>query len=547
MQKYDAIVVGAGHNGMVAAHYLATAGLQVLVVERRPWVGGITGPIESFPGYSSTVTNSPGSLEPKIVRDMELVKHGLKFVKPDPTVVVPFYGNRAFVGWRDPQKVRDGFAQFSKHDSVAYYDFIEFFNDFARRLGVSVFGAPPRFAEMASRIRTPKDEADFAEIMFGSIRDMLDARLESDEVKTILAMLAQASGNVGPSTPGSPMGLMARPMSLASSQMEGEDDPRKQPLRGSTGLPVGGMRAVAAAMASSLRATGVTIMTDAEVTAIRVDRDNRVEGILINDDREIDATIVLSNLNPKTTLLDLVPRETIGDEVSTGLQRLKMDGAAFKIVLALDDVPRFGFASDEEYKQLASCQFRIGPSMDYLEKGYDDFKYGRPSEYPKLWGLVPTMTDPTLAPEGKHLMSLNVWYAPYNLKHGSWDEQKDPFVKRCISVLSDFMPNIENIIDDVVAFSPLDLEREFGLLEGHQLHGDMTPGHMFSFRPLPQLSQYTTPIENLYLCGAGSWPGGFVSGLPGHNASHAALRALAESGTHAMDSHQTDVELGNTL
>jgi len=527
MHKYGAIVIGAGHNGMVAAHYLAAGGLDVLLVERRPWVGGISGALEVLKGYSSTVTNSPGSLEPKVVRDMQLAKHGLKFVTADPTVVVPFHGNRAFIGWRDPIKSRESLAQFSKHDSIAFYEVLEFFNDFARRLGVSLFEAPPRFADMAARMRTPQDEADFAEIMFGSVKELLDDRLESDEVKTILAMLGQMCGNVGPSTPGSPLGLLMRPMSLASSQVDFKDDPRQQPLRGSTGLPVGGMRSIAEAMASSLRASGVTIKTGADVTAIRVDADNKVVGITIDNNEEIDARIVLSNLNPKTTLLDLVAEEFVGEEVTAGLKKLKMNGAAFKIVLALNDIPRYSFANNDNYKELASCQFRIGPGMDYLDKSYDDFRYGRPSEKPKLWGLVPSLTDPTLAPEGKHLMSINVWYAPYHLKESTWDQEKDGFAKRCISVLSEFMPNIENIIDDVIALSPLDLEREFGLVEGHQLHGDMTPGHMFSFRPIPQLSQYRTPIHNLYLCGAGSWPGGFVTGLPGHNASHVALADLA--------------------
>jgi phytoene dehydrogenase-like protein len=547
-EKYDSIVIGGGHNGMVAAHYLAEAGLRVLMLERRPTTGGVTGPVDSLSGLAATVTNSPGSLEPKIVRDMRLEANGLRFVKPDPTVVVPFHGDRAFVGWRDQKRVHEGLERFSRHDAVAYHEVIEFFNDFARRLGVSLFAPPPRFAELTSRIRTARDEADFAAIMFGSIKEMLDNRLESDEVKTILAMLAQACGNVGPSTPGSPIGLLQRPMSLASSQIAAEHDPRRQPLRGSTGLPVGGMRGIAAAMEQSLRSSGVTIRTSAEVTDIRVGADNRVLGVVLDGGEEIDADIVLSNLNPKTTLLDLVPPGCLGDEVETGLRELRMDGAAFKIVLKLDGVPRFAFADSDDYAQYAACQFRIGPTMDYLDRAYDDYRYGRPSERPKLWGLVPTMTDPTLAPEGTHLMSLNVWYAPYHLKDTSWDEQKSPFIDKCVSVLAEFIPNIPDLITDVVGFSPVDLEREFGLLEGHQLHGDMTPGHMFSFRPLPQLSRYSTPVRQLYLCGSGSWPGGFVTGLPGHNAAHVAIadrRAELDDETDVAE--QTAAEIGNLL
>lgn len=547
-EKYDSIVIGAGHNGMVAAHYLAEAGLRVLVAERRPATGGITGPVDSLPGLSATVTNSPGSLEPKIVRDMRLEEFGLRFVKPDPTVVVPFHGDRAFVGWRDQKRVREGLARFSPRDADGYHEVIEFFNDFARRLGVSLFAPPPRFAELAARLRTPKDEADFAAIMFGSIRELLDNRLKSEEVKTILAMLAQACGNVGPSTPGSPIGLLQRPMSLASSQIAAEHDPRRQPLRGSTGLPIGGMRGVAAAMERSLRAAGVTIRTDADVTDIRVGPANEVLGVVLAGGEEIDADIVLSNLNPKTTLLDLVPAGSIGDDVETGLRELRMEGAAFKVVLRLDGVPRFAFADASDYEQYAACQFRIGPTMDYLDQAYDDYRYGRPSEGPKLWGLVPTMTDPTLAPPGEHLMSLNVWYAPYHLADATWDERKGPFVDQCVKVLSEFVPNIQDLILDVVGFSPVDLEREFGLLEGHQLHGDMTPGHMFGFRPLPQLSGYATPVRRLYLCGSGSWPGGFVSGLPGHNAAHVAIAdRRAELSDEADAADEAAAEIGNRL
>lgn len=523
-ETYDAIVVGAGHNGMVAAHYLAGAGLRVLVLERREQAGGVTGPVDSLPGLRATVTNSPGSLEPMIVRDMKLEQHGLSFLRPDPTVVVPFSSDRAFVGWRDPKRVNEGLAQFSKHDAEAYHGVIEYFNDFARRLGVSLFAPPPRLAELAARMRTPRDEADFAAIMFGSIRELLDNRLESDEVKTILSMLAQACGNVGPSTPGSPIGLLQRPMSLASSQVAAEHDPRRQPLRGSTGLPLGGMRSVAAAMARSLRNSGVTIRTQATVMAIRTGPDNQVMGVVVDDDEEIDASLVLSNLNPKT-LLDLLPEAALGSDIVAALRELRMAGAAFKVVLALDRLPRFGFA-DKDFEQYAACQFRIGPSMDYLDRAYDDYRYALPSRGPKLWGLIPTATDPTLAPEGTHLLSLNVWYAPYHLAGSTWEQEKGPFVDRCVSLLSEFMPNLPDAITDVVGFSPVDLEREFGLLEGHQLHGDMTPGHMFGFRPVPELSQYSTPVRGLYLCGSGSWPGGFVSGLPGHNAAHKALSDL---------------------
>lgn len=526
--RSDAIVVGGGHNGLVAAHYLACHGLDVVVLERRNVVGGLCGPVEFFPGYRGAVTNSPGSLEPRIVQDMRLESFGLAFDKPDPTVVVPFPGARAFVGWRDSRKVHEGMRRFSAHDADAYHEVIGFFNDFARRMQVSMFEPPPTFAEVVSRFTTPADEADLAAVLFGSIRDFLDDRLESDEMKAVLAMLALAGGNGGPSTPGSCMGLLYRPLSLASMSIEAEHDPRQQPLRGSTGLPRGGMGSVGEAMERSIRAAGVTVRTDCAVTQITADAAGRVTGVVLDDGREFEAPIVLSNLNPKTTLLDLVEPANVDAALRERLQRRKMDGGAFKLALALDGIPRFAAAPSDQVRGYAACQFRIAPSMDYLDRAYDDYKYGRPSRQPELWGLTPSVMDPSMAPPGRHLMSVNAWYAPYHLRDGDWAQERDAFARRCIDTLAEFIPNIREIITDIRCFSPRDLEREFGLVEGNQIHGDMGPGGMFSFRPVPGVARYRTPVAGLYLCGSGAWPGGFVTGVPGHNAAQTALRDRME-------------------
>ena len=256
-------------------------------------------------------------------------------------------------------------------------------------------------------------------------------------------------------------------------------------------------------------------------------RDGRVRGVVTADGEEIRADLVLSNVNPKTTLLHMLEPGHIDDTLSMRLGRLKMEGGAFKVAIALDGIPRFADAPDDLVAQYATCQFRIAPSVEYLEAAYDDFKNGRPSSGPKLLGLVPTLTDPRLAPPGRHLLSLNVWYAPYHLRNGDgWDAEKHVFAGRCIDRLAEYVPNLKDIIVDYRCFSPVDLEREFGLVEGHQLHGDMTPGHMFSLRPVAGLSNYRTPVAGLYLCGSGAWPGGFVSGIPGHNAAHQVLDDL---------------------
>jgi phytoene dehydrogenase-like protein len=522
---YDAVVIGGGHNGLVAAHYLAAAGLSVAVLERRDQVGGICAPQEFFPGYRGAITNSPGSLEPRILADMELERFGLAFDRPDPAVLVPFDGERAFVGWRDRERSRASLAQFSEKDAVAYGELMSYYQAFADRLAVSLFEPPRSLAEVLIRLTTPRDEADFLAIMVGSIRDLLEERFESVEVPAILAMLSSASGNMGPSTPGSAIGLLMRPLSLASSAAVDENDPRRQPMRGSTGLPRGGMGAVPLAMAASLKAHGVDVITHADVTEV-ITADGRTRGVVLADGREVRASVVLSNLHPRTTMLDLVSPGEIPGDLRARLDGNRPAGAAFKVVLALDALPRFAAAPADQAAAYAGCQFRIGPSMDYLDEGYEDFRRGRWSRRPQLWGLTPSVMDPTLAPEGHHLMSVNAWFAPYRLADGDWASERESFARQCIETLTEYIPNLPDIIVDSRAFSPVDLEREFGLLEGHQLHGDMNLAGMFTHRPVPGLAEYRTPVAGLYLCGAGSWPGGFVTGLPGHNASQQVLRDL---------------------
>ena len=254
MRGYDAIVVGGGHNGLVASYYLSAAGLRTLVLERRGTAGGMCSLIEFMPGYRGAITNSPGSLEPKIVAEMRLEEFGLTFCKPDPTVIIPLEGGPTFVGWRDPARVSEQLCAISAHDAVAYHKILEFFTRFAERLGVSLFQPPPSLAELVARLRTPQDEDDFARIFLGSIRDLLDEQLETGQVKTLIAQVANFCGNVSPSTPGSPLGMLFRPLSLASSKLSADHDPRRMPLRGSTGLPVGSMGAVGGAMERSTAA-----------------------------------------------------------------------------------------------------------------------------------------------------------------------------------------------------------------------------------------------------------------------------------------------------
>ncbi len=527
-RQYDAIVAGGGHNGLVAAFYMARAGLSVLVLERRSVVGGPVASVEFFPGYRGAMTNSPGSVEPKIVADMDLERFGLRWMKPDPSVLMAFPGGRFFVGWRDQARVHEHIARtFSRRDADAYAGVFEFFNDFARRLKVSIFEPPPSFADLVSRLETPRDQADFGTIFFGTIGDFLEQRLESDELRAAIAMLA-GSGVVAPSTPGTPLALLFRPMSLYSYAISSEHDPRNQPLRGSTGLPVGGMGSIVTAMQRSLEALGVTIRVDAEVASILVGSDSAVQGVVLADGTEFKAPIVVSNLHPKTTLLHLLERKHVPAEITERLERVPVGGGAFKVVLAVDEPPLFAGAPSEHAAAFSSCQFRIAPSMAYLERCREDYFAGRSTHCPRLWGLVPTMTDPTMAPEGRHLISVNAWFFPQRLAEGDWERERDVVGNRIVDILRGYMPSLRHSIRAMKFYSPVDLEHEFGLLGGNFTHIDMVPEHMFGLRPVAGLADYRTPVRGLYLCGSGTWPGGTVTGVPGHNAGHEVIRDVSK-------------------
>jgi phytoene dehydrogenase-like protein len=519
-------VVGGGHNGLVAAGYLARAGRKVLVLERRERVGGPCSVVEYFPGYIAAMTNSPGSLEPKIVADMRLAEHGLKWWHPNPSMVMPFPDGRAFVAWRERERVIEELRKFSTHDAAAYYEVFEFFERFAERIGVSLFEPPPSLPELASRLRTPEDEEAFARIFFGSLRDLLDDYLESEELKAVIGMVGIMSNRVGPWTPGSAYFLMHRPMSLVSTRDLVANDPRRQLLRGSTGLPVGGMGAISEAMRRSIEAAGVVVRTEADVAAIMV-RDGRAEGVALANGEEFRAPVVLSNLSPVLTYLRLLPAESIDESLRAKLNKLKVEGNAFKVGLALDGLPRFRAARDEgEAQAFAACQFRISPSLKYLEDAYDDAKVGRPSRGPIVWGLTPSVADPSLAPPGKHIMTLSVFHAPYRLAEGDWTTERDRYGQVVIDAVNEYIPNLKDIITDVRCWSPKDIEGEFGIYQGNITHGDIVPANHFSLRPFSGWSDYRTPVRGVYLCGVGAWPGGNVSGIPGHNAAQQVLKDL---------------------
>jgi phytoene dehydrogenase-like protein len=528
-QSYDAIIVGGGHNGLVAANYLARAGLSTLTLEARDTVGGCASRIEYFPGYVGSLSNSPGSLEPRIVRDLELGEHGLVFDRPDPSVVVPFAPDRAFIGWRDRDASLAEIARLSAEDAERYYAFFAYIEGFARSLGVNLFEPPPSVAVLGQRAHEAGMDEEFGKFFLGSVGDLLDEWFVSAEVKAMIASMATVNNFAGPSTPGTAFRLMQRPLSMFSSPatVTADHDPRREVLRGSTGLPRGGMGAIGESLASSLRAAGGEILCNARVAGI-LTSDGAVRGVELADGRTFRTNTVLSNLNARTTLLDLLEEPVLPADFRRKVEGKVLRGTAFKVGLALNDIPRWAFAEDDaDARKLAASQFRIAPTMDYIEASVADARDGRWSRDPLIWGLTPSVVDPSLAPPGHHVMSLNVFHAPYELKDSDWSVETVRFGERVIELLSEYIPNLPEIIVDRRFWSPVDLERDFGLTGGNITHGDMLPNNMFDLRMPAGGNDYRMPVDGLYMCGAASWPGGLVTGIPGFNASHALLEDLA--------------------
>jgi phytoene dehydrogenase-like protein len=530
--QFDVILIGGGHNGLVAAFYLASAGLRTLVLERRHIPGGPCATVEYFPEHRSSLTNSPGSLEQTIVADMQLEQHGLTLLPTTgPSLFTPFEDDSYFVAWRDHARVMEQLRSYAPPDGDGFFGVLKYIDDFAAAIGVSPFAPPPSFPELAAKLTSPELEEAFGKIFLGSIRDLAAEWLDSEQARALVAIRGVVAVQAGPSMPGTPVPLLIRPLSLAARKPTSATDPRLQPLRGTTGFPKGGMGAIAAAMARAVVAAGGEIRTRAEVRRILVENGCAI-GIELADGCAVKAPIVVSNVNPKTTLLQLAPTGSLPASIEQRMRRLTMKGSAFKIALSLDRPPRFRHArTDEEALMFTGCQFRIAPSVEYMDRAFDEAKYGRPSTRPMMWGLCPTLIDPDIAPPGRHLLSVNIWHAPYHLKESTWEQERDRFGDRCIGVLEEFLPGLRDSILDRRFFSPVDLEREYGLVEANIIQGDILAGRMFSLRPLAGMSSYRTPIKGLYLCGTGTWPGGYVSGIPGHNAAHEVLKDVARERT----------------
>ena len=522
---YDVIIIGAGHNGLVAAAYLARAGRRVLVLERRDVVGGACVTEEVWPGYRvSTAAYVNSLLRPEIIRDLELQRHGFALLPRDPSSFTPFPDGRSLMLGPDREMTRREIAKFSARDAEAYPRYEAMLERVAAVVEPTLMETPPApwsarprdllaMARLGWRLRRMgRDVSRLVEILTADARSVLDRWFESEELKATLATDAIIGAAASPSVPGTAYVLFHHVMGECNG------------VRGVWGYVRGGMGGITSALAAAARERGVEIRTGAAVERILV-RGGAATGVALADGTELRARRVASNADARTTFLSLLDPAELPEEFVHAVRGIDYASASLKINVALAELPDFRAMPGRAPGPQHRGTIHIAPTLEYMERAFDDSKYGRPSRDPVLECTIPSVVDPTVAPPGRHLMSMFVQYAPARLREGTWDDHGEAFADRCLDVLAEYAPNIRGAVIARQVLSPLDLERRFGLTGGNIFQGAMTPGQMFSLRPVPGHAGYRTPVGGLYLCGAAAHPGGGVMGTPGYHAAREILRA----------------------
>ncbi len=520
---YDAIVVGGGHNGLVCAAYLARARKRVLVLERRELVGGAAVSEQLFPGFTFSVFSYAVSLlRPEIIRELELPRHGLHLL-PLQSTLTPLPSGDYFAQWSDPDQNRRELARHSPRDAEAYDDFSVLMHEMARAVKPLLGMLPPDPASFAPRdllglarlgsyFRSlgARKFHTLAKLLTMSAADYLDEWFETEVLKATKSASGIIGTLLGPRSSGTAYVLLHHYM--------GEIDGAFR----AWGFAKGGNGSVSQAIAGAARALGVQIRTQAPVAQVLVEN-GRAVGVALENGEEIRAKLVVSNADARRTFLDLVGARHLPADFVAAVQRIKFRGSSGKVNLALSEAPNFTCLPGAGPHLRGAIS--ISPSIDYLERAYDEAKYGEFSRRPYMDIIIPSMIDPDMAPPGKHVMSIFVQYAPYHLNGGWTEARREAFGDTVIDTLAEYAPNLKSAILHRQVITPADIERIVGLSEGNIFQGELSLQQMFSLRPVPAWAQYKTPIRALYLCGAGTHPGGGVMGACGRNAASAILRA----------------------
>jgi phytoene dehydrogenase-like protein len=523
-ERYDAIVIGGGHNGLTTAAYLARAGWRILVLERRHVVGGAAVTEEVLPGYRFSVCSYVVSLlRPEIIRDLDLARHGLEILPLDGTFTPLHEGYL----WRtnDHSHTLRELRRWSRSDAEAYEEYGRLMLEMARFVKPILSIVPPDPTGLDPRpllplaglvrqfTRLPEDQrAVFVQLMTMSAADFLDQWFETDALKATMSASGIIGTFLGIRSPGTAYVLLHHYM--------GEIDGAFR----AWGIPRGGTGAISEAIASAARAHGAQIRTEAPVARILV-RGGRATGVALESGEEIEAGLVASSVDPHLTFLRFLEPDALEPAFLSEIRRYTFRGSSGKVNLALDGLPEFtSLPGPGEHLRGA---ISISPSIEYMERAYDDAKYGRYSRRPYVDIVIPTLVDPSMAPPGKHVMSCFVQYAPYQLAEGpqAWDEQREAFGDSVVAAIAEFAPGLPGLIVGRQVLTPLDLEREFGLTGGNIFQGELSLEQLFFNRPVPGWARYRTPLRGLWMCGSATHPGGGIMGAPGRLAALEILRS----------------------
>jgi len=521
-QHYDVIVIGGGHNGLVNAAYLAKAGKKVVVVERRHVLGGAAVTEEIIPGFLfSECSYVVSLLRPEIIRELDLPRHGLEILPLDGTFSPMPSGDYLWRVNDHAKSIRD-IRRHSRLDAEAYDEFSKMMTPMCRFVKPLLSMIPPdpttlnpkdlkqlhflmqRFRELSS-----DERYTLVQLMTMSSADFLDQWFETDVLKATMSASGIIGTFLGIRSPGTAYVLLHHYM--------GEIDGAFR----SWGFSRGGTGAISNAIADAAREAGVEIRTKAPVGKI-LTKNGRACGVALQDGEELSANVVSSSVDPHLTFEKFLEPGELPADFLEGVRRYKFRGSSGKVNLALDALPNFKCLPGPGAHLRGAMS--ISPSMEYMERAYDDAKYGNFSRRPYIDMVIPSVTDPSVAPPGKHVLSCFVQYAPYKLAEGTWDDQKEAFGENVINTIAEYAPNIKDIIIGRQVLTPLDLEREFGLTQGNIFQGELSLEQLFFLRPVAGWAYYRTPIQNLYMCGSATHPGGGIMGANGRIASQVILK-----------------------